>query len=400
MEQYIRCIIDLIKNRFNGEIDQERLLMGALKGIFGFVSDDRKAVDFNTIILEAVKGIFGNIDKYSTLIPRIIDEKSDCEDIGTNIPDNMTFYIKRDMGYIRINRFAKNTYESVCKTLDIIDGAGIRKIILDMRHNHGGDFKQAVLTAGKFVPEGLIATLKSKSSALKDIEYRSEMKELKYKLAVLVDEETASSAEVLAGAVQDTKSGVLIGTKTVGKASVLRMINILNYEGFIEARRLTGTDIVDADTLKAKYGFKTLNDEILGAAYITVGEYMTPGGRIINETGLSPDIYLDNSDKAKEIYIYRIHKLSKVSEYTINNESEDIYHAKAILKNAGYNVKKLNKKMDEITADAVEKFQSDKRLIVTGVLDMPTQDALNALLDAWVFQEDSQYAKAVEILDK
>jgi Periplasmic protease len=395
MDRYIQCIVDIVKKRSNVEIDTEKLLLGALKGIFSIVSDNREAVNIDRIIIESVKGIFANIDQYGTFYPCVIEEAGNV----TGMTESTSSFIKNDIGYLRIHHFNKNTYDSVCKQLDTMDGASVKKIILDLRYNNGGDFKQAVLTAGKFVPEGLIAVLKSNSAALGDIEYLSDMKGKKYKIAVLVNEKTASASEVLAGAIQDTKSGILIGTKTFGKAAVLKKIKILNYKAFLKARNMTGLDIVDAEELRVKCGLMPSKDEILGSALITVGAYIMPSGRMIDKTGLTPDIMIDNSKYVENISACGIRRLKMVSEYSGDDEFEDVFFAKAILKTAGYSIGKLDRRMDAATADAVGKFQSDKRLDVNGKLDLPTQEALNTLLETWVFQEDNQYTKAVDVLE-
>lgn len=174
----------------------------------------------------------------------------------TNLLRKITIYggiesrIENSVGYIKIFFFNKHTSECVNEAIVEIDKAGIKKIILDLRHNSGGSLKQAVLAAKRFVPEGLIVKLKFKSSIYEDIEYFSELKENKYRLIVLVNDETASSSEVLAGAIQDTRVGVLIGKRSHGKAAVQKAIRLITYEAYENVKGLIGIGIVDADELR------------------------------------------------------------------------------------------------------------------------------------------------------
>jgi len=483
---YIKCIIGMVKEKYNEDIDTERLYMGALNGVFRAVSEHHGVINRDSVMLEVIKGILSSVDKYSvfhhySVAERILESlKGNRYGIGLTIArvenfikvcevypfspaadgeivvgdkiveinrktisndtidnvykfmqeelnarielgiirngeqnilykdvqkgkikiNSVMSFIKGDIGYIRVHTFIKNTDDSVSKVLNMIDNADIKKIILDLRYNNGGDLKQAALLAEKFVPEGLMIKVKFKSASYENIEYHSHMKNKKYKLVVLVNEETASSSEVLADVIQDTSSGILIGTITGGKAAVQKMIPILTYEAFTKAKDMAGIEVVDADELKAKWGIKPSNNEIAGTAVITIGEYITLSGRRIDKVGIAPDIYVDNSYYTKSIRLHNIQKLNSVFEYNSGDESMDIFFAKAVLKTIGYTVGEINWKLDEITINAIEKFQSDNHLNISKILDIPTQEMMNTMLETWVFKEDNQFTKAVEILNE
>lgn len=199
-------------------------------------------------------------------------------------------------GYIRIQCFGDGTYESLCTALDFFGDRNIKNIVIDLRNNFGGNLRHAVLTAQRFVPKGIFAKLVSKSPAFKDKEYRSDLKCAKYKVAVLINGGTASSAEILAGAIQETCSGVLIGTNTYGKSDVMREFEILSYEAFVKAWEITGVRIADAAELRDKYGFSPTFDGIIGTAYISVARYVTPGGKLVDGIGLEPDIRMEDTE--------------------------------------------------------------------------------------------------------
>lgn len=316
------------------------------------------------------------------------------------INGNVIYRIENSIGYIKIYSFNKNTAECVNEVLDKIDKAGIKRIILDLRHNTGGNLKQAVLVARRFVPEGLIVKLKFKSCLYEDMEYYSDLKEIKFELAVLVNNETVSSSEILASAIQDTRSGILVGTRTHGKTAVQKTIPLVTYETFKKVKSMIDKDIVDANELKVKYGIEVSSDELIGSATLTVGEFITPKGREICKTGIEPDIYIEDDASFKETNKYGIRKLERVLEFALNDECIEIFFAKILLKIAGYDTVIIDDRFDEATKAAILKFQSDKLLQTTGKLDLATQEALNNSIMPIVIQKDLQYAKALQILDK
>ena len=169
--------------------------------------------------------------------------------------------LEKDIGYIKIEEFNDSTYTEVSKYVQALKALGMNKLILDLRDNSGGYVSQAVAVANHFVPKGVVTTLRYKNSA-KDKEYVSVLKDPFFKLVVLVNENTASSAEILAGAIKDTKAGTLIGMKTYGKGVFQNMYNL-------------------------KDG---------GSIKITTGVYHTPNGTSIDRVGIMPNILVEGAD--------------------------------------------------------------------------------------------------------
>jgi len=102
------------------------------------------------------------------------------------------------------------------------------------------------------------------------------LEELKYKLVVLVNENSASASEILAGAIQDTGSGILVGTTTFGKGKVQNLYPILTPEAVEKYRKETGETFVNGYDLLEKHGIYPSDEEIIGWVKITTGEYYTP----------------------------------------------------------------------------------------------------------------------------
>jgi len=162
-----------------------------------------------------------------------------------------------DIGYIRLSMFNENTGSDFNRKLQELEKAGMKALILDLRDNPGGLLEESAKVAGKLVPKGPIVSVVQRSGQ-RDTQYSS-LDMLKYPLAVLVNGGSASASEIVAGAVQDTASGTLVGTKTYGKGSVQTI------------QRL------DSNT----------------AIKLTIAKYYTPKERSINGIGIEPDVKVE-----------------------------------------------------------------------------------------------------------
>lgn len=174
---------------------------------------------------------------------------------GTMLPDSK-------IGYIRIAVFNENTGADFAKKYQELEKQGMKALVLDLRRNPGGIFDAGVQVAGMLVPKGPIVSVVDKNGN-KYVE-ESKLEQVKYPLAVLVDHGSASAAEIVAGAIKDTKSGKLFGVKTFGKGSVQSVY------------RLDGTTAVK----------------------ITVAKYYTPSGVCINNVGIEPDVKVELPEDA------------------------------------------------------------------------------------------------------
>lgn len=165
------------------------------------------------------------------------------------------------IGYIQISEFASNTAEEFNNQLDSLLTQNISGLVIDLRSNPGGNVQVAVDIADRLLGETVVVYTEDKDGNRTD--YKSDATEqLNLPMAVLVDGGSASSSEILAGALQDTQAATLVGTTTYGKG-VVQIIKGLDSEG----------------------GFKVTNSE-----------YFTPNGRNIQGVGLEPDITIEATD--------------------------------------------------------------------------------------------------------
>ena len=170
--------------------------------------------------------------------------------------------IQAGLFYLRIYYFSSKTLFEVNKS---VRKEKIKALILDLRGNPGGIFDQAIKMADLFLDEGIIASYKIKTET-KSKNFTAHYSDTleKFPIVVLIDEFSASSSEILAGALKDHKRAVLIGRKTFGKGSIQNIF-----------------------PLKNNYALK-----------LTVGEYRTPAGHLIHNKGISPDIVLKKEEQS------------------------------------------------------------------------------------------------------
>lgn len=169
------------------------------------------------------------------------------------------------LGYLRVSQFGKRTGVELSAAIDSLLEKGMRGLALDLRNNPGGLLDVAVDVAGKFVPDGqLIVFTKGRHKAMTEEWYAENSGETyDFPLVILVNPGSASASEIVAGALKDSGRAQLVGEKTFGKGSVQSILPL------------------SADT-----GLK-----------LTTAKYYTPGGYVIHENGIEPDVVVEITPK-------------------------------------------------------------------------------------------------------
>lgn len=174
------------------------------------------------------------------------------------------------LAYIRISAFQQDTSKSLDQALQKLegpDGSALKGLIIDLRNNPGGLLNEAIAVADRFLQEGVIVSTKGRTQNLLEQFAHAEGTHPAYPIVLLVNEGSASAAEIVAGALQDHGRAVLVGTKTFGKGSVQTIF-----------------ELGDGAALK-----------------LTVARYYTPSGRSIQDEGVHPDIVVKSEPKEVEI---------------------------------------------------------------------------------------------------
>ncbi len=130
--------------------------------------------------------------------------------------------LENGVGYVRLNSFSKETADEMETAIDGLLKSGARGIIFDMRHNPGGLLTQAQEVSGKFLPRGslVVSTRGRVYPPNDDFTMRTPQVPDSVRVVVLVDEASASAAEIVSGAIQDNDRGIILGDTTFGKGSV------------------------------------------------------------------------------------------------------------------------------------------------------------------------------------
>ncbi len=170
--------------------------------------------------------------------------------------------------YLRLTQFQKRSAESMeeaMKNLKNKSKSQIEGIILDLRSNPGGLLDQAVDVSSIFLKEGIVVSTEARDPQNKDIRYvkKSGYKDLETPMVVLINGSSASASEIVAGALQDYKRAIIMGSQSFGKGSVQTVAQL------------------DQET-----GVK-----------LTIAQYMTPKNRKIQAVGIMPDVILEEVDK-------------------------------------------------------------------------------------------------------
>ena len=171
------------------------------------------------------------------------------------------------IAYIAISGFKANTFDQFSKIYDELMNEGAKGLIIDVRNNPGGLLDVVNKIADKLLPEGNIVYTIDKEGNRTD--YNSDKESVNVPLVLLVNGNSASASEILAGAVQDSGTGELVGTQTFGKGLVQNIYTL-----------------PDGSALK-----------------ITIQKYYTPNGVCIQGTGITPDYVVELPEEAGPVII-------------------------------------------------------------------------------------------------
>lgn len=139
---------------------------------------------------------------------------------------DVAMLLKDNIGYIKINRFAETTYREFEKGLSSLKKQGVSSLVIDLRDNGGGYMEEAIAIADEFLKnKELIVFTKSKKGSVEKTFATEKGSFENGKVFVLINENSASASEILAGAIQDSDRGAIVGRRSFGKGLVQREMN-------------------------------------------------------------------------------------------------------------------------------------------------------------------------------
>ena len=262
------------------------------------------------------------------------------------------------IGYLVLTQFADSSGTEFAQGLRDLKKQGMKGLVLDLRDNPGGYLDVAAEIGLQIVPKGLIVYTEDREGK-RTSEYSSTLRDRGFPMVVLVNENSASASEIIAGALQDNNIPV-VGATSYGKGTVQS-----SYE------------LGDGSYVK-----------------LTTNKFFTPRGKEIQGNGVTPDysVAMDMVNRMPSLYYLGTQELG--------SEALHIYQLQAMMAAMGYLETEASGIYDEATAEAVAAFQKANNLSPSGKLDRETTDVFNQRWEKHTRDSDSQLSKALGVLNQ
>ncbi len=247
--------------------------VGMIKGDKILKVDDKDvtAIRDENLIIKMIKGVENTKVKITVFRPsegKSIDFNITRKKI--NVVNISSEVLSDNIGYIKIKMFDNDIAKNFEEHLKQLQNKGIKGLIIDVRGNPGGDYYEVVKIVDRLIPEGLIVYTEDKNK--KRDEKKSDAKELNLPMSLLVNGNSASASEILAGALKDHNKATLVGTRTFGKGVVQAVL-----------------PLEDGSGLK-----------------VTIARYFTPSGVCIQGIGIQPNEEVKLDEKYQNVSISEI----------------------------------------------------------------------------------------------
>lgn len=269
-----------------------------------------------------------------------------------------------DIAYLKLVQFSKAAVDEVRDYVKDIQSKGVKKLVFDLRDNPGGALDTAVEIANIFISMGRIGELRYKNEENNKYIYSENRNAPRIKIAVLVNENTASASELLSTAFQTRGAGKLIGTKTFGKGCMQALIKAVTGAGM-------------------KY---------------TIGEFYTAKGERIHTVGITPDIVVENEYVPVDEESFAQIDFDRIDEGAVGGDMTMALEQR--LSVLGYFDGEPDETFDEETRDAVMLFQTVLGYEQSGIPGFYEYLYLNDYTYDFDVVVDKQMDAAIEYLNK
>lgn len=266
-----------------------------------------------------------------------------------------------NIGYLKITEFNENTSENVGEAVKAFKEKNVKGVVIDLRGNPGGLLDEVVEACKLLIPKGPIVKIQIKNKIVET--YSSELDKAPFRLAVLVNGGSASASEIMAGAIRDSKTGILVGEKTYGKGTVQQ-------------------------TMRIKGG---------GGAKLTIANYLTPSGFSLDGIGLTPDIEVKPNTGTETAEYAAIKGDRSINKGIIGI---DVLGVQQRLNDLGYKIEKLDGIFGANTRKAVLAFQKDNKLKQDASMDADDIKTMEIKLQEKLTAGDPQLDRAMGEIQK
>lgn len=295
-----------------------------------------------------------------------------------------SYMLDATTGYIRLTRFGETSYDEFMRAADTLRQQGMKKLVFDLRGNGGGLLETARKICDEFLPEGqMIVYTKGRAEGEEKMIATNKGQLEKVELAILIDENSASASEIVAGAIQDNDRGIIVGRRSFGKGLVQEEKQLSDGSAFrlTIARYYTPT----GRCIQKPYGESISDYEHDAAQRYKSGEllhadsihfpdslkFKTPKGKIVyGGGGIMPDIFVPLDTAGNSEYINDLYYADVFTLWSLdfsNGEGKpwvksgfDKFRADFVVTDAHVNaLYKLGDK-NNVKQDAAQQKQSDK----------------------------------------
>ncbi len=296
----------------------------------------------NPVVLKLLRGEMGTDVKVG-VIRRNLKEPLQFDITRGKIPIysvDVSYMINDDIGYIKVSRFAANTYGEFLTALAKLKANSCKKVIIDFRGNSGGYLEVAINLCNEFLHSGdMIVYTEGKSNPRQEVHANGKGTCQETEVAVLVDEFSASASEIFAGAIQDNDRGIVVGRRSFGKGLVQNQIPLPDGSALrltisryytpagrcIQKPYENGIEEYYKDIMvRFKHG------EFFNQDSISVNDslvYKTKEGRTVyGGGGIMPDYFVPRDTTGLTNYYYKVRENGLIYryslEYTDNHRAE------------------------------------------------------------------------------
>lgn len=320
-----------------GIIAGDRILIADGDSIYGKNWTNDAIVDK----LKGEKNTKVDLKVYRRGVPNLLEFKVKRSEVPIKSVD-AAYMLTSDLGYIKVNRFAESTYKEFKQGLEKLQKEGAKKLVLDLRNNPGGFLGIAEEIADEFLEKGkLILFTKNKSGRIEKSFATSTGSFENGEVFVLINENSASASEIIAGALQDNDKGTIVGRRSYGKGLVQREMAL----GDGSAIRLTvsryytptGRSIQRSYQNGNKdyyheYFERVDNGELSSSSKIEIADslkFITPKGKVVyGGGGIIPDVFVPINTKMENETLDYILASGLMSYFVF----EDLDHDRTIYK--------------------------------------------------------------------
>lgn len=245
---------------------------------------------------------------------------------------DIAYMLDDQTGYIKLSKFSATTYKEFVSAAKKLKKAGMTKLVFDLRGNGGGYLNEAVDIADEFLPKGSLVVFTEGLQRPRRAYYARNKGQLEnIPVAVLIDGESASASEIVAGALQDNDCGTIVGRRSFGKGLVQEQIMLSDKSAvrLTVARYYTPTGRCIQKPFtgdREDYLFESLeryeNGELYSADSIHFADslkYYTPKGKVVyGGGGIMPDVYVPIVNDSTEYYFNKIVNTGILYQYAFD----------------------------------------------------------------------------------